>query len=79
MALLAPRRMFFYLTGFDMAQRFVSPGTLLLGAMLEQAIGEGRTEAHFLRGQESYKYAWGAMDRRNYSARLTPFSSVDSI
>jgi CelD/BcsL family acetyltransferase involved in cellulose biosynthesis len=74
MALLAPGRIFFYLSGFDVAQSFVSPGTLLLGAMLEQAIAEGRTEAHFLRGQETYKYAWGAIDRLNYSGR----SSVDS-
>ncbi len=74
MALLAPGRIFFYLSGYDVTQSFVSPGTLLLGAMLEQAIAEGRSEAHFLRGQESYKYAWGAVDRRNYSGR----SSVDS-
>ena len=74
LALLAPGRIFFYLSGYDVAQSFVSPGTLLLGAMLEEAIAEGRSEAHFLRGQESYKYAWGAVDRRNYSGR----SSVDS-
>lgn len=78
MALLAPGRIFFYLSGFDGAQSFVSPGTLLLGAMLEQAAAEGRTEAHFLRGQEGYKYAWGAVDRHNYSGRLVPCSSVDS-
>ncbi len=78
MALLSPGRIYFYLSGYDTAQSFVSPGTLLLGAMLEQAIAEERTEAHFLRGQESYKYAWGAVDRGNYSGRVTPFSSVDS-
>lgn len=78
MALLSSGRIYFYLSGFDTAQSFVSPGTLLLGAMLEQAIAEGRTEAHFLHGQESYKYAWGAVDRHNYSGRVTPFSSVDS-
>lgn len=78
MALLSPGRIYFYLSGYDTAQSFVSPGTLLLGAMLEQAVAEERTEAHFLRGQESYKYAWGAVDRCNYSGRATPFSSVDS-
>ena len=78
LALIAPGRIFFYLSGFDEAHAFVSPGTLLLGAMLEEAIAEGRTEAHFLRGQESYKYAWGGIDRPNYSGRLTPLSSVDS-
>lgn len=70
-ALLAPGRIFFYLSGFDQAHAFVSPGTLLLGAMLEQAIAERRTEAHFLRGRERYKYAWGGVDRLNASGRLT--------
>lgn len=78
MALLSPGRIYFYLSGFDTVQSFVSPGTLLLGAMLEEAVAEGRAEAHFLRGQESYKYAWGAVDRPNYSGRVMPFSSVDS-
>ena len=65
MALLGPGRIYFYLSGYDRAQAFVSPGTLLLGAMLEQAESEGRDEAHFLRGREGYKYAWGAVDRLN--------------
>ena len=65
MALLGPGRIYFYLSGYDRAQAFVSPGTLLLGAMLEQAESEGRGEAHLLRGREGYKYAWGAVDRLN--------------
>jgi len=73
MALLAgPGRILFYLSGFDDAHAFISPGTLLLGAMLEDAVREGRREAHFLRGQEAYKYAWGAMDRLNATCRLLP-------
>ncbi|MBV8912829.1 MAG: GNAT family N-acetyltransferase [Acetobacteraceae bacterium] len=75
MALLAAGRIFFYLSGFDAGHGFVSPGTLLLGAMLEQAIAEGRCEAHFLRGREAYKYAWGAVDRLNQAMRLTPVTS----
>ena len=71
LALLAPGRIFFYLSGFDEAQAFFSPGTLLLGAMLERAIEEGRTEAHFLRGRERYKYAWGGVDRFNAFGRLS--------
>ena len=70
LALLGPGGIFFYLSGYDMAQAFVSPGTLLLGAMLEEAVAEGRTEAHFLRGREGYKYAWGAQDRLNAALRL---------
>lgn len=70
-ALLAGRgRILFYLSGFDAGQSFVSPGTLLMAAMLEQAIGESRREADFLRGRESYKYAWGGVDRVNRACRL---------
>lgn len=71
LALLGPGRIFFYLSGYDTGQAFVSPGTLLLGAMLERAAEEGRTEAHFLRGREGYKYAWGAEDRMNATLHLT--------
>ena len=71
MALLdGPCRILFYLSGFDEAHAFISPGTLLLGAMLEDAIREGRREADFLRGQEGYKYAWGAVDRSLGFCRL---------
>lgn len=70
-ALLAGRdRILFYLSGFDAGLSFVSPGTLLLAAMLEQAIAEGRREADFLRGREGYKYAWGGVDRVNGACRL---------
>lgn len=67
-ALLAPGRIFFYLSGIDDAARFISPGTILIGAMLEQAAAENRSEAHFLRGRERYKYIWGAKDRFNWAA-----------
>lgn len=64
-------RIHFYLSGFDGDFARESPGTLLLGAMLEQAIAEGRREAHFLRGDEAYKIAWGAQPTRN-ATRFTP-------
>jgi CelD/BcsL family acetyltransferase involved in cellulose biosynthesis len=58
-----------YLGGFDPAFGFESPGAVLLGHALEEAIGEGAREFHLLRGQEPYKYEWGAVDRWN--ERLT--------
>lgn len=67
--LLQPGRVLFYLTGYDLALSYHSPGTLLLGWALEQAAAEGR-EAHFLRGSERYKYAWGAEGRLNQACRL---------
>lgn len=72
LALLCRDRVLFYLSGYDAAFEFESPGTILLGHMLEEAAREGRREAHFLRGNESYKYAWGAVDRWNATLSLRP-------
>lgn len=64
-------RLYFYMSGFDAECAHFSPGSLLIGAMIEQAIREGQHEAHFLRGTEAYKYRWGAADRWNASCRIT--------
>lgn len=58
-------RLLFYVSGFDAAHRFESPGTILLGALIDDAAARGVRELHFLRGAEPYKYAWGAIDRHN--------------
>jgi CelD/BcsL family acetyltransferase involved in cellulose biosynthesis len=57
------RRAYAYLGGFDPVFAFESPGTILLGHAIEQAVREGAREFHFLRGGEGYKYEWGAADR----------------
>jgi CelD/BcsL family acetyltransferase involved in cellulose biosynthesis len=54
-----------YLTGFDPAYDYESPGVILLAAAMERAIRDGAREFHFLRGREAYKYGWGAEDRWN--------------
>jgi CelD/BcsL family acetyltransferase involved in cellulose biosynthesis len=54
-----------YLTGFDPTYEFESPGVILLGHAIAEAHREGAREFHFLRGQEPYKYQWGAVDRWN--------------
>ncbi|HST75245.1 MAG TPA: GNAT family N-acetyltransferase [Acetobacteraceae bacterium] len=71
-ALLAGPRILFYLSGYDPDHASESPGTVLLGAMIEAAVREGRTELHFLRGGENYKHAWGGVDRVNMACRLVP-------
>lgn len=72
--LLHRDRAYAYLTGFDPRFAFESPGTILLGSAIEAAASEGCTEFHFLRGQEPYKYGWGATDRWNACRqfRLSP-------
>jgi CelD/BcsL family acetyltransferase involved in cellulose biosynthesis len=62
---------FAYLGGFDPAFAFESPGTVLMGHAIEAAIAEGCGEFHFLRGQEPYKYEWGAVDRWSLRRILT--------
>lgn len=59
------RRALVYLTGFDPDFEYESPSVILLAHAIEQAVAEGRTEIDFLRGQEPYKYEWGAVDRWN--------------
>jgi len=61
-----------YLTGFDPAYAAISPGTLLLGYAVEQAMREGARTCDFLRGGERYKYLWGAEDRPTFARRLRP-------
>jgi CelD/BcsL family acetyltransferase involved in cellulose biosynthesis len=71
-ALAANRRLFFYLNGFDTEFAHESPGSILIGEMIAEAIVQGCREVHFLRGGEAYKYAWGAVDRPNAACRLVP-------
>jgi CelD/BcsL family acetyltransferase involved in cellulose biosynthesis len=54
-----------YIGGFDPDYAFESPGTVLMGHAIARARAEGAREFHFLRGQEPYKYEWGATDRWN--------------
>jgi CelD/BcsL family acetyltransferase involved in cellulose biosynthesis len=56
-------RAYAYLTGFDPAYSFESPGALAMAHAMEEAVREGAYEFHLLRGNESYKYGWGARDQ----------------
>jgi CelD/BcsL family acetyltransferase involved in cellulose biosynthesis len=68
--LCAKRRACLYLSSFDPELGTVSPGTLILGHSIRQAMREGAREVDFLRGQERYKYFWGARDRPSYGRML---------
>lgn len=52
-----------YIAGFDPAWEKFSPGKLVVAHALEQAMEAGVREVDFLRGDEPYKYRWGAQDR----------------
>ncbi|MBX6427151.1 MAG: GNAT family N-acetyltransferase [Variibacter sp.] len=64
------RRAYAYCGGFDPAFASLSPGMVLIGHAIEEAVRRGATEFHFLRGRETYKYEWGAKDRWNSRLEL---------
>jgi len=60
----------FYLQAYDPEFAWLSPGTQIIGAMIEDAVRAGKTEIDLLRGREAYKYAWGARDVPTFRLQL---------
>ncbi len=52
----------YYNAGMDPDARELSPGVLMVSAYLEAALTGGFRRMDFLRGNEPYKYEWGATD-----------------
>ncbi len=52
----------YYNAGVDPDARDLSPGVVMVYAYIEQALAVGCRRVDFLRGDESYKYDWGAVD-----------------
>ena len=71
LAFTGHRQTHYYLSGFDPEFGQLSPGTILIGAAIEQAAIDGATAFHFLRGDEPYKYRWGAQDMPTQRRILT--------
>jgi CelD/BcsL family acetyltransferase involved in cellulose biosynthesis len=66
---------YFYNAGMDPGARELSPGVIGAAAYIRDRLGAGRRRFDFLRGDESYKYEWGAVDEpihRLLVARTTP-------
>lgn len=57
------KRVYYYLSGFDESIGKFSPGNVMMGYSLTEAMKEGATEFDLLRGDETYKYDWKATDR----------------
>ncbi len=53
---------YFYNAGVDPDARDLSPGILLSALAIRAAIEAGRVRFDYLRGDEEYKYEWGAVD-----------------
>ena len=54
--------MLYYNAGIDPDARDLSPGVLMIYAYVRRAIEAGTHRLDFLRGNEPYKYEWGAVD-----------------
>ncbi len=54
--------LYYYTAGVDPEARELSPGVVMVARYVERAISLGRKRLDFLRGDEPYKYAWGAVD-----------------
>ncbi len=52
----------YFNAGVDPDARDLSPGVVMIHAYIERALADGRHRLDFLRGNEPYKYQWGAVD-----------------
>jgi len=52
----------YYNAGVDPDARDLSPGVLLVAEFIRRALTDGARRFDFLRGDEPYKYEWGAVD-----------------
>ena len=57
-----PDAFLFYNMGVDPEARDLSPGVLMIRALIARALATGVQRLDFLRGNEPYKYEWGAVD-----------------
>jgi CelD/BcsL family acetyltransferase involved in cellulose biosynthesis len=53
---------YYYNAGVDPDARDLSPGVVMVAWYVKQAIERGLKRLDFMRGDEPYKYTWGAVD-----------------
>jgi CelD/BcsL family acetyltransferase involved in cellulose biosynthesis len=53
---------YYYNAGVDPAARDLSPGVVMVERYVRDALARGKRRLDFLRGDEPYKYEWGAVD-----------------
>lgn len=60
-----------YNSGFDHRKRDLAPGMVLMGETIRMAADEGAHTVDLLRGDEPYKYRFGAVDAPLVAVRIT--------
>jgi CelD/BcsL family acetyltransferase involved in cellulose biosynthesis len=53
---------YYYNAGVEPEAKEISPGVVMVACYVRRALELGRTRIDFLRGDEPYKYEWGAVD-----------------
>jgi CelD/BcsL family acetyltransferase involved in cellulose biosynthesis len=56
-------RLYYYNAGTDPDARELSPGVVMIERYMRRAIDRGLRAVDFMRGDEPYKYEWGAVDQ----------------
>ncbi len=65
-------KIFYYQSGFDPDWAATSPGFVLMGRCIEDAIGDKSTEFDYLRGMEAYKSRWTKIQRTTWELTAVP-------
>ncbi|WP_274425727.1 GNAT family N-acetyltransferase [Chelativorans sp. YIM 93263] len=68
----AKRKAYYYIGGFDPEYAKLGLGTVLVSHAIEDCERAGLESFDFLRGHESYKYRWGAVDESTFARKLAP-------
>lgn len=72
MSLLSQDKLLVYNSAWEPAYAPCSPGWVLLSKVIQWSIGRGIQEVDMMRGDEAYKYKFGAVDRFVMRAVCTP-------
>jgi CelD/BcsL family acetyltransferase involved in cellulose biosynthesis len=62
--------LYLYNSGYDPELSPLSPGIVLIGHCLQDAISRGKRYFDFMRGEEDYKYRLGGEDSPIYRIRI---------
>jgi CelD/BcsL family acetyltransferase involved in cellulose biosynthesis len=71
---------YYYNAGVEPDARELSPGVVMVASYIKRALELGRTRLDFMRGNEPYKYQWGAVDEpieRLLVQRTVPAGGTD--
>ena len=64
-------RIWIYNSGIDPLFENLSPGWVLLGKIIQWAIDHGRVGLDFMRGDETYKYQFGGVEKKVLRVKIT--------